>query len=116
MNASGPSARPSRTTVSSRPAPFYPIWNGSGAPYWQPGHGRYNTTWNLNVIVENGAGREETVVLDGLAEGPEAFIIGVHGNREFEIDYRPAPKVLSVNAQPEVRSLYDWQLEKRRRR
>lgn len=96
--------------------PFYPIWNGSGAPYWQPGHGRYNTTWNLNVIVENGAGREETVVLDGLAEGPEAFIIGVHGNREFEVDYRPTPKVLSVNAQPEVRSLYDWQLEKRRRR
>ncbi|MEL7042279.1 MAG: hypothetical protein AAGL90_12195 [Pseudomonadota bacterium] len=96
--------------------PFYPIWNGSGAPYWQPGHGRFNTTWNLNVIVENGAGRDETVILDGLAEGPEAFIVGVHGNRAFEVDYRPAPRVLDVNAQPDVRSLYDWQLEQRRKR
>ncbi|MEM6651258.1 MAG: hypothetical protein AAF582_01575 [Pseudomonadota bacterium] len=96
--------------------PFYPIWNGSGTPYWQPGHGRFNTTWNLNVIVENGAGRDETVILDGLAEGPEAFIIGVHGNRAFEVDYRPAPRVLDVNAQPEVRSLYDSQLEQRRAR
>lgn len=96
--------------------PFYPIWNGSGAPYWQPGHGRYNTTWNLNVIVENGAERDETVTLDGLAEGPEAFIVGVHGNREFEVDYRPHPKVLEVNEQPKIRSLYDWQLAKRQMR
>ena len=96
--------------------PFYPIWNGSGAPYWQPGHGRFNTTWNLNVIVEDGAGRDETVTLDGLAEGPEAFIIGVHGNRAFDVDYRPRPKVLDVNKQPRIRSLYDWQLEKRRSR
>jgi len=96
--------------------PFYPIWNGSGAPYWQPGHGRFNTTWNLNVIVEDGAGRDETVTLDGLAEGPEAFIFGVHGNREFDVDYRPRPKVLDVNKQPRIRSLYDWQLEKRRSR
>lgn len=96
--------------------PFYPIWNGSGAPYWQPGHGRFNTTWNLNVIVEDGARREEIVTLDGLAEGPEAFIVGVHGNRTFEVDYRPHPRVLNVNEQPEVRSLYEWQLTKRRMR
>ncbi|MEO1019458.1 MAG: NosD domain-containing protein [Pseudomonadota bacterium] len=94
--------------------PYYPIWNGSGAPYWQPGHGRFNTTWNLNIIVEDEAGRDEIVILDGLAEGPDAFIIGIHGNREFEVDYRPNPKVLNVNEQPEVRSLYDWQLANRR--
>ncbi len=95
--------------------PFYPIWDGSGAPYWQPGHGRFNTTWNLNVIVENGAARDETVVLDGLAEGPDAFIVGVHGNRKFEVDYRPTPTVLDVNTPPKVRSLYDWQLNQRQR-
>lgn len=93
--------------------PFYAVWDGSGAGYWQPGHGRYNTTWNLNVIVESGADREETVMLDGLAEGPEAFIVGVQGNRDFQVDYRPAPKVLSVNEAPPVPSLYDWQLAKR---
>lgn len=93
--------------------PFYNVWDGSGAGYWQPGHGRFNTTWNLNVIVESGASREETVKLDGLAEGPEAFIMGVQGNRNFEVDYRPAPKVLSVNEAPPVRSLYDWQLAQR---
>ena len=28
-----------------------PIYNGSGASYWQPGHGGFNTTWNLKVLV-----------------------------------------------------------------
>ena len=95
--------------------PFYPVWDGSGAGYWQPGHGQFNTTWNLNIVVESGADRAETVTLDGLAEGPEAFIIGVHGNRDFEVDYRPAPKALMVNQEPEVRSLYEWQLKQRKR-
>ena len=94
--------------------PFYPVWDGSGAGYWQPGHGRFNTTWNLNIVVESGATRAETVTLNGLAEGPEAFIVGVHGNRDFEVDYRPVPKALMVNQEPSIRSLYDWQLQKRK--
>ena len=94
--------------------PFYSVWDGSGAPYWQPGHGRFNTTWNLNVIIESGANRDNTVMLEGLAEGPDAFIIGVHGNRDFDVDYRPAPRALSVNQEPEVQSLYTWQLDRRK--
>ncbi|MHA7899873.1 MAG: glycosyl hydrolase family 28-related protein [Henriciella sp.] len=97
-------------------APFYAVWDGSGAPYWQPGHGRFNTTWNLNVIVDSGASRNEIVTLEGLAEGPDAFILGVHGNRKFEVDYRPAPKSLGVNKTPQVRSLYEWQWMKRKQR
>lgn len=93
--------------------PFYSVWDGSGAGYWQPGHGRFNTTWNLKVIVESGARRDEAVKLEGIAEGPDAFIMGVHGNRALEVDYRPAPKSLSVNAEPKIRSLYDWQLSHR---
>ncbi|MEL7110687.1 MAG: right-handed parallel beta-helix repeat-containing protein [Pseudomonadota bacterium] len=94
--------------------PFYSVWDGSGAGYWQPGHGRYSTTWNLNVIVESGADRGERVNLEGLAEGPDAFILGIHGNRDFDVEYFPAPKALSVNEEPSVRSLYDWQLSQRR--
>jgi len=30
----------------------YPVFWGTGAGYWQPGHGRFNTTWNLTIINE----------------------------------------------------------------
>lgn len=93
---------------------YYPIWNGSGAGYWQPGHGRYNTTWNLNVTVLGGAERSEKVVLLGEDEGPEARIVGVSGNRSFDIDYRPTPYIEAINRPMDaVPSLYRWQLNKR---
>lgn len=95
--------------------PFYPIWDGSGAGYWQPGHGRFNTTWNLRVVIEGGAHRGETVRLDGLAEGPDARLVGIHGNRTFEVDYRPEPVSIGINAPADVPSLYDWQLAQRLR-
>lgn len=96
--------------------PTYDAWDGSGAPYWQPGHGRFNTTWNLRVIVEDGALADETVLLRGLDEGPDARIVGVSGNRTFRIDYRPAPYVEALNGSLEsVPSLYDYQLAKRRK-
>jgi len=65
---------------------YYPIWDGSGAGYWQPRHCRYNTTWNLKVTVLRGADKSEKISLLGIAEGPEARIVGVSGNREFEVD------------------------------
>jgi len=93
----------------------YPLWDGSGAPYWQPGHGRFNTHWNLNVLVEVGAMPNETVLLTGLEEGPDARIVGVHGNREFRIDYRPEPYIERLNDDMrDVPSLYDWQLQRRK--
>ena len=93
---------------------YYPIWDGSGAGYWQPGHGRYSTTWNLKVNVRSGAERDETVELRGLAEGPDARIIGVSGNRNFDVDYRPAPYLERVNgSMDDVPSLYDYQLQQR---
>ncbi len=92
----------------------YPIWNGSGAPYWQPGHGRYNTTWNLQVTVEGGASRDEKVLLHGKEEGPQARIVGVSGNRQFDVNYRPTPYLEAINeTMRDVPSLFDWQLKKR---
>ncbi len=94
--------------------PYYPIWDGSGAGYWQPGHGMFNTTWNLKVNVLSGADRTETVDLRGLAEGPDARIIGVSGNRNFKVDYRPEPYMERLNSpMNDVPSLYDYQLSQR---
>jgi hypothetical protein len=93
--------------------PSYPLWDGSGAGYWQPGHGRFNTHWNLNVQVLSGAASDQTVILTGLDEGPDASIIGLQGNRAFEIRYFPAALVEFTNQRIAVPSLYDWQLAKR---
>lgn len=93
----------------------YPIWNGSGAGYWEPGHGRYNTTWNLKVQVEGGAAADELVRLDGIDEGPDARVIGVSGNRQFSVDYRPAPVLKSLNQRlTDAPSLYELQLARRK--
>jgi hypothetical protein len=90
------------------------LYDGSGAGYWQPGHGGYNTTWNLNVLVTGGARPDERVTLQGLDEGPMALIVGVHGNREFELDYRPKPLVSVINARiNHIPSLYNYQLSQR---
>ena len=93
--------------------PFYNVWDGSGAGYWQPGHGSFNTTWNLRVIVEGGADRSEAVRLLGLAEGPAARLVGIRANREVSVDYRPAPHLSGVNEAAIVPSIYDWQLQQR---
>lgn len=94
--------------------PYYPIWDGSGAGYWQPGHGRFSTTWNLKVNVLSGADRTETVDLRGLAEGPDARIVGISGNRNFKVDYFPKPYMERLNSSmKDVPSLYDYQLSQR---
>jgi len=90
------------------------IYDGSGAGYWQPGHGGYNTTWNLKILVSGGAHPGEKVTLQGVDEGPMAIIVGIHGNREFELDYRPKPLISILNTQvAEIPSLYDHQLSER---
>ena len=90
------------------------IYDGSGAGYWQPGHGGYNTTWNLKVLVSGGAHPGDKVLLEGVDEGPMAIIVGIHGNREFEIDYRPEPLISILNTKvSEIPSLYDHQLSER---
>jgi hypothetical protein len=94
--------------------PYYPVWDGSGAGYWQPGHGRFNTTWNLKVNVRSGADRDEVVTLRGLEEGPSARLVGISGNRKFDVAYVPTPYSERINISMEdVPSLYDYQLAKR---
>lgn len=89
--------------------PYYHLWDGSGAKYWQPGHGQFNTTWNTKVLVQSGADYTETVRLIGAAEGPNARIVGVHGNRKFEVEYFPTPYYEAINEIPAEASLYEYQ-------
>ena len=100
--------------VRSNDGPVVPVFDGSGAGYWQPGHGGFNTTWNLRVLITGGAYADEAVTVQGLDEGPMARIVGLHGNREFKLDYRPTPYVEMLNEPLElVPSLYDYQRHQR---
>ena len=94
--------------------PVVPVFDGSGAGYWQPGHGGFNTTWNLRVLVTGGAYADQVVTVQGLDEGPMARIVGLHGNREFKLDYRPTPYVEMLNERLEsIPSLYEYQRHQR---
>lgn len=100
--------------VRSDDGPVVPVFDGGGAGYWQPGHGGFNTTWNLRVLVTGGAFADEIVTVQGLDEGPMARIVGLHGNRQFRLDYRPTPYVEMLNEPLEsVPSLYDYQRHQR---
>lgn len=99
---------------NTKDGPVIPVFDGSGAGYWQPGHGGFNTTWNLRLLVIGGAYPEQVVTIQGLDEGPMARIVGLHGNREFKLDYRPTPYVEKLNVELQAApSLYDYQLSKR---
>lgn len=93
--------------------PYYDLWFGGGAGYWQPGHGRYNTTWNAKIFVESGADSNETVRILGQTEGPDARVIGVHGNREFTVEHYPSPHISDINSKVAIPSLYEYQKQKR---
>ncbi|MGB5256964.1 MAG: glycosyl hydrolase family 28-related protein, partial [Woeseiaceae bacterium] len=98
-----------RATASEN-GPVAVVFDGSGAGYWQPGHGAFNTTWNLRVLINGGAYADQAVTVLGTDEGPMARIVGLHGNRSFELDYRPVPYVEMLNVELRaVPSLYDYQ-------
>ena len=49
-----------------------------------------------------------------MEEGPFARIIGLNGNRKFEVKYGPDAYIECVNKSMEkIPSLYDYQLKKR---
>lgn len=94
--------------------PMYDLYKAGGAGYWKPGHARYNTTWNLNIIVDSGAAPDETVTIFAGSEGPDARVIGMHGNRQLKLDFVPAPHVEHMNqALDTAPSLYGWQRRQR---
>ena len=94
----------------------YRLYVGGGAPYWKPGHGLYNTAWNLNLVVPDTVPSDAEVNITSGLEGPGKRIVGLHGNRQFSVTYEPAPYIEATNAPvAAVPSLYDYQLSKRKK-
>ena len=93
----------------------YELFKAGGAGYWKPGHGLYNTVWNLDVIAGGNSVPGEEIRLFGRTGGPAARFIGVHGNRPIKLDYRPvAPYVEAAGLKLlAVPSLYEHQLLQR---
>ncbi len=101
--------------VSKTGQPMYDLFRAGGAGYWLPGHGRYNTFWNLevNVLGEVEPGKE--VVIWGGSEGPDARFVGLHGNRPIELQYKPKPYAEKNNEPVQsIPSLYTYQRNQRR--
>lgn len=95
---------------------MYDLYKAGGAGYWVPGHGRYNTAWNTKVLVTGGVAADQPVVILGASEGPEARIVGLHGNRDLVLDHQPAPYLESFNQRVDiVPSLYAYQRAERMR-
>ncbi len=102
-------------TVHLKPKPdrSYALFEGGGASYWKPSHGSYSTFWNITVDVLEG-NPEDTILLNGMEEGPFARIIGINGNRKFEVKYGPDPYIEFINkSMKKIPSLYEYQLSKR---
>lgn len=92
-----------------------PLWVGGGAPYWKPGHGLFNTAWNIRLVFDRGPAKTEPVRVTSGLEGPGARIVGLHANRPIEIDYKPTAHIEDTNrAIDAAPSLYEYQLERRR--
>ncbi|MHA7819860.1 MAG: right-handed parallel beta-helix repeat-containing protein [Erythrobacter sp.] len=100
--------------VAEDGTPQYDLYKAGGAGYWQPGHGRYNTTWNLEIAVTGSVLPGEAIEIIAGSEGPDAIIVGMHGNRPIRLSHRPEP-YLERHDSPvaAVPSLYAYQLRKR---
>ena len=94
--------------------PMFDLYKAGGAGYWKPGHARFNTTWNLNVLVDGAVAPGQPVTIFAGSEGPNARIIGLHGNRPLRLDHTPAPHVEWLNREvASAPSLYEYQRQKR---
>lgn len=92
----------------------YPLFAGGGAGYWKPSHGAYSTFWNTKVNILGSLDNTNSILLNGMNDGPFARVIGVHGNHNFKIEYGPKAYIEFTNQSlNHIPSLYKYQLENR---
>lgn len=90
------------------------LWEGGGASYWKPGHGLYNTAWNIRLIPGQGPWSGEPLKVVSGVEGPGARIIGIWSpDHPISLAYKPAPYAESIGERPNPPSLYEMQLARR---
>lgn len=66
----------------------------------------------MNIL--GGLDSNQSILLNGMEDGPFARVIGVFGNLPFEVSYKPNTYIEFVNQSIEsVSSLYRYQLNKR---
>ena len=100
--------------VAADGTPQVDLYRAGGAGYWQPGHGRYNTSWNLKVNVTGGVAPDGVIEVLAGSEGPDARIVGMHGNRTIRLNHKPAPYLELLNQEASgAPSLYGYQRQKR---
>ncbi|MEA2068505.1 MAG: glycosyl hydrolase family 28-related protein [Verrucomicrobiota bacterium] len=89
------------------------LFENSGAKYWMPAAGAYNTFWNLSV--KNRLDTHDKATLGGLgARAWHGRLIGIHGDKEINLDYDPSAYIEGTNRKDlAVPSLYEYQLRKR---
>ncbi len=93
----------------------YRLWEGGGAGYWKPGHGLYNTHWNVRLVMPDSVPANARVAITSGLEGPGARIVGLHSDRAVTIDYAPTAYEAGTGSPvTSAPSLYDYQLAKRR--
>jgi hypothetical protein len=92
----------------------FPLFKGGGAGYWKPTHGAFSTFWNIFVQADSGFSTDKPLTLYGVKDGPEARLVGVHGNLPLEIDYGPSAYIEGINTfYRAIPSLYEYQLNQR---
>lgn len=92
----------------------YSLFTGGGGGYGKPNHGAYSTFWNLQVHVLSKIDIKNPVVLNGIEDGPSAYIIGVNGNDTFKIEYEPNSYQEFINESLDhVPSLFEYRLKQR---
>lgn len=96
--------------------PEMTILTGGGAPYWKPSHGPFNTLWNVRIRYLVPHPHQAVIPLRGVPDGVAARIIGVTANHPMKLEYTPDPYVEGLN-KPNIAvpSLYDYQLQRRRK-
>jgi hypothetical protein len=92
----------------------YPLFESGGAGYWAPAHGAFTAFYNIALNFANvPAESDRAILLNGVKGGVSARIIGVHANHPVTIDYGPNAYIEKTNEEPAVRSLYEYQLDRR---
>lgn len=96
-------------------SPMIDIFNRGGGSGWHPGHGRFNTHWNMEVVLTESVPASQHVTIKPMrVGGVDPRIIGLHGSRPLKLDYPPNPYI-EMMGEPvrAIPSLYDYQLSQR---